>query len=67
MKTILYMSLFASGQIARPDEKHPIPKEILGDFVQHVRKAGNVVVGRRTYDLRAVRRLKEHSQGLRLS
>ncbi|MGO9412513.1 MAG: dihydrofolate reductase family protein [Spirochaetia bacterium] len=51
MKTVLYMSLNASGQIAQPDEKHPILREILGDFFQHVLKAGNVVVGRRTYEL----------------
>ena len=51
MKTILYMTLTATGQFVQADEAHPIPQEILADFGRLVGKTGNLIVGRRTYDL----------------
>lgn len=51
MKTILYMTLTASGYVAQADEAHPTPKEILADFRQFVVKNGNLINGRRTFDL----------------
>jgi dihydrofolate reductase len=51
MKTILYMTLTANGRFAQATGSHPVPKEILGDFVGVVAKVGNLIVGSRTYDL----------------
>ncbi len=51
MKTILYMSLTANGYFAQPDQTHPIPKEVLNNFTQFVGKTGNLIIGKRTYDL----------------
>src|SRR5262245_38630218 len=51
MKTILYMTLTANGYFAQADETHPIPKEILDNFRQFVGKTGNLINGRRTYEL----------------
>lgn len=51
MKTILYMTLTANGYFAQADETRPITKEILDDFRQFVGKSGNLISGRRTYDL----------------
>lgn len=51
MKAVLYLSLTANGYVAQPDESHPVPKEILGNFVQLIGKIGNLINGRRTYEL----------------
>lgn len=51
MKAILYVSLTANGYFAQLDESHPIPKEVLGNFIQHVGKSGNLIIGKHTYDL----------------
>jgi dihydrofolate reductase len=51
MKTILYLTLSANGLITQADEAHTVPPEILGDFVQRIMGAGNVVIGRRTFEL----------------
>lgn len=51
MKTILYMTLTANGFFGQADETHPIRKEILDNFRQSVGKIGNLIIGRRTYDL----------------
>ncbi|MGA9762958.1 MAG: dihydrofolate reductase family protein [Gaiellaceae bacterium] len=53
MKTVLYVTLSANGLVTQADGTHPIPPEILRDFAQHVQRAGNVVVGRRTFELMA--------------
>ncbi len=45
------MTLSANGLIAQADETHQISPEVLGDFVQQVKRAGNVIVGRRTFEL----------------
>lgn len=50
MKTVLYMSLTANGYFAQSDATHPVPQEILGDFIQMVGKVGNLVNGRRTFE-----------------
>ena len=51
MKTILYMTLTANGRIARASGSHPVPKDILGDFIGIAGRAGNLIVGSRTYGL----------------
>jgi dihydrofolate reductase len=51
MNTILYVSLTANGYVVQPEEGHPIPKEILANFRQVVQKTGNLINGRRTYEL----------------
>ena len=51
MKTVLYLSLSANGLITQANETHQVPPEILQDFVQRMQRAGNVVVGRRTFEL----------------
>jgi dihydrofolate reductase len=51
MRTILYMSLTANGGFAQASQSHPIPREILADFVGVAGKVGNLIVGSRTYDL----------------
>ena len=37
--------------MVHPDESHPIPNEILANFRQVVQKIGNLINGRRTYEL----------------
>lgn len=51
MKTIVYMTLSANGIFSRPSETHQMPKEIFFDFLKLVGKNGNVVIGRKTFDL----------------
>jgi dihydrofolate reductase len=51
MKTILYMTLTANGRIAQANGSHPVPKEILGDFIRIAGRVGNLIVGSRTYGL----------------
>jgi dihydrofolate reductase len=51
VKTVLYLTLSANGLITRANETHQVPPEILQDFVQRIQRAGNVVVGRRTFEL----------------
>jgi dihydrofolate reductase len=51
MNTILYVSLTANGYVVQPDEGYPIPKEILANFRQVVQQTGNLINGRRTYEL----------------
>lgn len=51
MNAILYMTLTANGRIFQPDERHSIPKEILGNFGQLLSKTGNLINGRRTFEL----------------
>ena len=54
MKAVLYMSLTANGCYAVRDESHPmssLPKEVLNNFAQNVGKIGNLITGRKTYEL----------------
>jgi dihydrofolate reductase len=51
MQTTLYASLTANGYLVRAGDEHQIPPPILTDFLTHVRRCGNVVVGRRTAEL----------------
>jgi dihydrofolate reductase len=53
MRTVLYVTVSANGLVTQADETHPVPPEILRDFAQQVQRAGNVVVGRRTFELMA--------------
>lgn len=50
MKTTLYASLTANGHVLVAADRSEIPREILTDFLGHVRRVGNVVIGRRTFD-----------------
>ncbi|MGN9913903.1 dihydrofolate reductase family protein [Phytohabitans sp. LJ34] len=51
MQTTLYASLTANGFLVRAGGEREIPAPILTDFLGHVRRCGNVVVGRRTAEL----------------
>jgi dihydrofolate reductase len=51
MKTTLYASLSANGHVVTANAGHEIQPGILHDFLAHARRAGNVVIGRRTFDL----------------
>jgi dihydrofolate reductase len=53
VRTILYVTLSANGLITQADEARPVPAEIMRDFAQWIQRAGNVVVGRRTFELMA--------------
>jgi dihydrofolate reductase len=50
MKTILWAALTANGNYAQSSPEHPPKKEALDDFASHVRKTGNFIVGRRTFE-----------------
>jgi len=50
MKTTLWAALTANGNYARSSAENPPKPETLDDFAAHVRKAGNFVVGRRTFE-----------------
>lgn len=52
MKVILYMAMSANGFIAKKDDDTSfISKEEWGAYADTVRKAGNVIIGRRTYEI----------------
>jgi dihydrofolate reductase len=54
MKTVLHLGLTANGCYNVSDESHSIstlPKEVLNNLAERVGKAGNLIVGRRTYEL----------------
>jgi dihydrofolate reductase len=53
MKTTLYASLSVNGHVLEATAGHEVPPEILNDFLNHARRTGNVVIGRRTFDLMA--------------
>lgn len=50
MKTLLWATLTANGNYAQSSAEHPPKKEALEDFAQHVKAAGNFIVGRRTFE-----------------
>lgn len=52
MKTILYMAVTANGYIAKEDDNTSwISKEEWDSYSAMVRKAGNMIIGHRTYDI----------------
>jgi dihydrofolate reductase len=51
VRTIVYASLTANGHFGRADDGRSIRPEVLTDFVAHVKQAGNVIMGRHTFDL----------------
>lgn len=50
MKTILWATLSANGNYARSSAEHPPKREALEDFAAQVRRAGNFIVGRKTFE-----------------
>jgi dihydrofolate reductase len=49
MEILAYATLSANGYYIIP-ETDPTPEEIMADFMTHAQKAGNVIIGRATYD-----------------
>jgi len=49
MKTILWAALTANGNYAQSSPEHPPKQKAPGDFAAHAKKAGNFIVGRRTF------------------
>lgn len=45
------MTLTANGFFKQSDETHPIPKEILADFGAFIMKTGNLINGRKTFEI----------------
>jgi dihydrofolate reductase len=50
MKTILWATLSANGNYAQSSPENPPKKEAFDDFVKQARAAGNLIVGRRTFE-----------------
>ena len=50
MKTILWAALSANGNYAKSSPEHPPKAEALDDFWAHAGRAGNFIVGRRTFE-----------------
>jgi dihydrofolate reductase len=50
MKTILYMSMTANGYIARENGDTPWSREVWDGYYEFVKKRGNIILGRKTYD-----------------
>src|SRR3989338_3148772 len=53
MKVILYMATTANGMIAKPDDSAPWTDIIFKSYYSFVKKAGNIVVGHKTYKIMA--------------
>ncbi len=51
MQTILYVSLTANGRLGQSGGGHASPPQIQADFAALARRSGNVIIGRRTYEL----------------
>jgi dihydrofolate reductase len=66
MKTILYVTLTSNGYFTQADESHPIPSEILANFRQLVAKTGNLINGRRTFDMMRARMAQDNFSGIEL-
>jgi len=64
VRTVLYVTLSANGLVTQADEAHPIPPEILRDFAQRIQRAGNVIVGRRTFELMAAQEARGATAGI---
>jgi dihydrofolate reductase len=50
MHTIVWAALTANGNYAKGDPPHPPRTEALRDFARHAQRAGNCIVGRRTFE-----------------
>lgn len=50
MKTILWATLTANGNYAQSSPTNPPKEEALSDFAAQAHKAGNFIVGRRTFE-----------------
>lgn len=50
MKTILWATLTANGNYAQSGPNRPPKKEALEDFATQAKKAGNIIVGRNTFE-----------------
>jgi len=59
MKVILYMAMSANGCIATQDNETPWSKAEWGSFSGVVKQTGNMVIGRKTYEI--MERKKEFS------
>jgi dihydrofolate reductase len=51
MKTVLLMTMSANGYIARPNDEAPWSREEFERCTAYAKQAGNIIVGRRTYEL----------------
>lgn len=51
MKVVLYMAMTVNGMIAGEDDRTPWSEEEWESYNSIVKKFGNLVIGRRTYDL----------------
>lgn len=51
MKTVLLMTISANGYIARPNDEAPWSREEFDRCAAYAHEAGNIIVGRRTYNL----------------
>ena len=51
MKTILYMAITANGMIAKADDSAPWSDIIFKNYYSFVKKAGNIIVGHKTYKI----------------
>ena len=51
MKVILYMAMTANGMIARENEKTGWPQEEWNNYHEIVSKIGNIIIGRRTFEI----------------
>jgi len=50
MKTILWATLSANGNYAQSSPENPPKQAALADFAEHAQKAGNFIVGRKTFE-----------------
>jgi dihydrofolate reductase len=50
MKTILYVSVTATGQIGEASADQPVPQAVLADYMAKLKQSGNIIMGWRTYD-----------------
>lgn len=51
MKIILYMTMTANGYIAKEDDETPWSDIVWESYCEFVKKRGNIVVGKRTYEI----------------
>lgn len=51
MKVILYMAISANGMIARKNDKTDWSEDESNSYIGKVKECGNLVIGRRTYEL----------------
>lgn len=51
MKVILYMAISANGLIAREDHRTDWSDEELKSYISKVKETGNLIIGRRTYEI----------------